>query len=474
MRPVSMSRMTHCWGPWAMVQATPRNHTGIRITAPNGGRGVDIERLLLILKEGIEPSGARRCLVARRKRSPADVVRILTGTYGHTLDPVVYTQGVSIGGRLAAREIGVTPADPTGSIRQIAESLLADPGSFIDSGPDGAALAGLTWACDLARINGDEQARKLFLAAADSFKDGGDQIPPPPAEFDFRVEDMYYVATVLGQAYCLTGNNATASCWKSTFAVVCGQACKGRTGCSTTARERGFHGDGGTDSQRSVTPRRSRTWRLIHRCVGSGEGAPNSSRSVACTRRAIGKTAAVGRLSRFVRRIERDLYARGHPSPRGASRWLDDPYAQGLNRCWNAASEAIADDGRLVDVCAGTGPQTSVREYLDRPAVSGHDDRGGAMAMWFALEMAKLARAEEGCTSHGQPVIKARRSRALLRCWIAGTSGPRFCPLTCGNGVAKGRVTARPFGYFLRQSSISEAPPARVHIDAKHGFDRRR
>ena len=75
--------------------------------------------------------------------------------------------------------------------------------------------------------------------------------------------------------------------------------------------------------------------------------------------------------------------------------WLGESYLPGLKRCWEAVSESIDDDGGLVDVCAGTGPQTSVREYLDRPAVSGLDDRGGAMAMWFALEMAKINSARE-------------------------------------------------------------------------------
>ena len=177
---------------------------GLRITAPDGDLGTEIERFLgIVNKAGIGPSGARRTLAARRKRSPSDVVQILIGTYGYTLDPVGYTQGVSIGGRLVAWETGITQDDPTGNIRRIAKSLLADPGSYLDSGPDGAALAGLTWACDLARITGDERARKLFLAAADQFEDGGDSIPPPPADVDFRVEDMFFVATVLGQAYQL-------------------------------------------------------------------------------------------------------------------------------------------------------------------------------------------------------------------------------------------------------------------------------
>ena len=73
-------------------------------------------------------------------------------------------------------------------------------------GPDGAALAGLAWACDLARITGDKQAQSLFIAAADQFEDAGEPVPPPPADDDFRVEDMFFVATVLGQAFQLTGN----------------------------------------------------------------------------------------------------------------------------------------------------------------------------------------------------------------------------------------------------------------------------
>ncbi len=375
----------------------PGTIPGIRITAPNGGRGVDIERLLSVLNEGIEPSGARRCLVARRKRSPADVVRILTSNYGYTLDPVVYTQGVSIGGRLVAWETGVTPADPTGSIRQIAESLLADPGSFIDSSPDAAALAGLTWACDLARISGDEQARKLFLATADSFKDGGDQIPPPPAEFDFRVEDMYYVATVLGQAYCLIGNNRYSqllemyirSCLRSGVQRPDGLFDHSQGARFPWGRGNGFAALGYAEAITYLAPNSPVRSDLVkahrtHLAALLAHAAPSGKQR---------------QLADFPGSYE-ELSATcmlGVALARGVRLgWLDDSYAEGLNRCWNAASEAIADDGRLVDVCAGTGPQMSVREYLDRPAVSGFDDRGGAMAMWFALEMAKLARAEEG------------------------------------------------------------------------------
>jgi len=35
---------------------------------------------------------------------------------------------------------------------------------------------------------------------------------------------------------------------------------------------------------------------------------------------------------------------------------------------------------------AGTGKQKTLRDYFDRPAINGRDDRGGAMGLLFATE----------------------------------------------------------------------------------------
>ena len=48
---------------------------------------------------------------------------------------------------------------------------------------------------------------------------------------------------------------------------------------------------------------------------------------------------------------------------------------------------ALADDGAVIDVCAGTGAGPTRRYYFDRPAVTGGDDRGGAMALLASLEV---------------------------------------------------------------------------------------
>ena len=66
--------------------------------------------------------------------------------------------------------------------------------------------------------------------------------------------------------------------------------------------------------------------------------------------------------------------------------WLDESYRPVVDRAWRALLAHVLEDGALVDVCIGTGAGPTRRYYLDRPAVNGADDRGGAMALGAALE----------------------------------------------------------------------------------------
>ena len=69
--------------------------------------------------------------------------------------------------------------------------------------------------------------------------------------------------------------------------------------------------------------------------------------------------------------------------------WLDRAtYESCVRKAWPAILARIGSDGSLIDVCEGTGKQTSLRAYLDRKAILGPDDRGGAMALLVATEMA--------------------------------------------------------------------------------------
>ena len=83
----------------------------------------------------------------------------------------------------------------------------------------------------------------------------------------------------------------------------------------------------------------------------------------------------------------------GYAMARGLRRgWLSDDFRSPVELAWQAVSERIDDVGNVVDACASTGVQQNVRDYLDRPAIYGFDDRSGGFALWFAVEMERLAR----------------------------------------------------------------------------------
>ena len=72
-------------------------------------------------------------------------------------------------------------------------------------------------------------------------------------------------------------------------------------------------------------------------------------------------------------------------------KWLEaKTYRPVVNRAWRALAAHVTESGAIIDICASTGSQANLRLYLDRPAVSGFDDRGGAMALWAALEAHEL------------------------------------------------------------------------------------
>ena len=79
---------------------------------------------------------------------------------------------------------------------------------------------------------------------------------------------------------------------------------------------------------------------------------------------------------------------------RGISRgWIDRTiYAPIMNRGWQAVAARVNADGTVTDVCSSTGAGPTKEYYSTRPVVNGSDDRGGAMALLAAIEVAESRR----------------------------------------------------------------------------------
>ena len=82
----------------------------------------------------------------------------------------------------------------------------------------------------------------------------------------------------------------------------------------------------------------------------------------------------------------------GFSIARGIERgWLPSQEFQPvLRKAWHAIKARTSQDGTLHDVCTGTGKQPAYIDYYNRTAIYGTDDRGGAMALLFALEMFRM------------------------------------------------------------------------------------
>jgi unsaturated rhamnogalacturonyl hydrolase len=70
--------------------------------------------------------------------------------------------------------------------------------------------------------------------------------------------------------------------------------------------------------------------------------------------------------------------------------WISHDYDKAVDRAWLGLLAHVNGDGTVIDVCTGTGAGPTKRYYLDRAALTGADDRGGAMALLASMEMIAL------------------------------------------------------------------------------------
>ena len=364
---------------------------GVRLTAPRHALHAELERLWSALSgTRIGPSPAGRALEARRGRSPIDVARVLASAYGHTLSPVVYTQGVAISGRLRLAELDPEGYDPVQDIASMVEPLVSTGNDPFGDEPGTPDLAGLLWGDELTRATGDGRYAGLVVDVADRYVPAAAGEAPPPSDPDFRTEDMFMNGAMLGRAFAITGDRRYID-MLTRFLLDAGvQQDDGlfwhcRSAPYYWGRGNGFAAMGFAETLTYLP-----------------EDHPDRDALLDIHRRhlrALGRLQSASGMFRQVLDFPgsyQELTATcmvGYAAARGLRRgWLDASYREMLDGCWRAASERVQDDGKIVDGCAGTGVQSSLREYLDRPAIHGFDDRTGSMAIWFATEMERLHR----------------------------------------------------------------------------------
>ena len=370
---------------------TPGTLPGLRLTTHWTGLTDALRALwaITVKDSDVPASPGRLALDARRNRTPLELARILAGRYGHALAPVNYTQGVGINGRLRLAALDEGSVSPAAEIAELIAPIAADPPAYLaDVG--GAALTGVVWAARLADYTGDEAYRRLFFYAADRFAARGEGQAPAPCDPDFRVEDMFYVGAMLGRA-CRISGDAKYADLMARFLIDGGDVQDNsglfkhaRSAPQFWSRGNGFAALGYSEALTYLPEEHPARPELLQRHRRHLDALLRRQQPWGTFGELVDVPGAWGELT--------STCMVGYALARGLrTGWLTDGdaggYLAGLNACWRAVSERVDDDGGVVDGCVSTGVMPDLRAYLNRAAVSGHDDRTGSMALWFACEM---------------------------------------------------------------------------------------
>ncbi len=379
--------------PAALGAGTPNQLgavPGLCLTTSSDALTAQLEHLWSALTQtaDVTASPARRALDTRRARTPLQIARTLAGAYGYTLDPVVYTQGMAIRGRLQLYRLDPTSPSPLDDLTRLAEPFVSGAKSPLDDNAGTPALGGFVWGIDLADATGDQRYADLLIQMANRYQPGVDGGTPPPSDPTFRTEDMAMNSMLLGRAYERTGESRYLDLMTPFLLNANIQQADGffwhcRTAPYYWGRGNGFAALGYCEAL-SYVP----------------EGHRDRAPLLAIHQRHIEAMLACQHPSGMLPEVLNFpgsyqeftvtcmlAYAIARGMRRG---WFDSGYQAALDLAWQGITERIDETGGIVDACTNTGVQEDLRAYLDRPAVFGRDDRSGSFALWLALEMAQL------------------------------------------------------------------------------------
>ncbi|MEP6538300.1 MAG: glycoside hydrolase family 88 protein [Bryobacteraceae bacterium] len=334
---------------------------------------------LVAAAAGKPPSPARLELQRRVARTPLEVATQLGLKYGHSLDEVVYIPAVALIGRIRLGEVK--------DVQRIVEPYASGAKPTLDK-PTSSHFPGHLVFGELAHVTHDPRYVDLVRRAADfAFDQKGNPLEAMPLHNEMS-DAVFMGGPILAQAGTLTGDEK--------YFDMCVRHIEFML--KLNLRPDGLH---------RHSPLNAAAW-------GRGNGFPALGIALSLSELPDGHPGFAKLLAAF--RAHMEALAR-HQDPGGAWHevidvpgsyreltatcmiafamargvrlgWLDRAaYDPMIRKAWTAAKSRMAADGKLVDVCTGTGKQKSLQDYLDRTAILGEDPRGGAMGLLLATEM---------------------------------------------------------------------------------------
>lgn len=338
-------------------------------------------------KSPLPKSPARLELEKRAARTPREIANQLLEVYGKKLDQVAYIPALAVVGRIRYDLMHADSKAYSSVVEKAIEPYLSGAKPTIDGKAGGSGIAGHLLFGEIAELTGDKRCIELVLAAANlAFDKDGKPLEAMPTHTEMS-DAVFMGCPILAQAGGLSGDEKYyAMCLKHLRFME--KLCLRKDGLyrhspldeAAWGRGNGFPALGLCWSLDEMPESFAGRAEILaaHRahlaallpyqdatgCWHQVIDKPESYREFTCTAMiayAMMRGVRLGRLE-------------------------EKRFAPAIEKAWEALKLRIAADGSLVDVCTGTGKQKSLRDYYDRPAILGRDDRGGAMALMVTTE----------------------------------------------------------------------------------------
>jgi unsaturated rhamnogalacturonyl hydrolase len=374
-----------------MKSLTPRRKDAEKHWDAFSGASASLRELCLPLVLALPFSVS---VAVSQDRPPRQVAEELAKVYGRKLDQVAYIPALPLVAKLRLSELTGDDAHRAEVAKIVASFLVGEKSPVPKNGSEQAGH--LIFAELAARANGNDRERWIALckAAADQiFDQNGKALPIMP--FHSEMSDAVFMAgPILAATGKLTGERKYFDAAATHFA-----------------------------SMRKLCLRSDGIYRhspLCEAAWGRGNGFPALGVSWALSEWPDDHPAKNDLIAEFQKHMAAlkpyqdpktgcwhqvidhpesyDEYSCtcmiGLAMQRGIRRgWLEkSQYQPCVDWAWRAIQERTSADGKLVNVCTGTGKQKTLEDYFQRPAINGLDDRGGAMGLMFTTELMAAAK----------------------------------------------------------------------------------
>ena len=323
-----------------------------------------------------------------RKKISLNLALIISKIYGNVFDEIIYTKGVGISGKIRFAEINNEVGTTIKKVNDIVSTIPEH--QINDNQHSGQNFSGYVWAEDFLRTTNENNYMEILVEFSKKYSPNHKSTLPYTCDPTYRSEDIFFSSSVLGRVYKYTKESKFSNILSNYLINIPTQTKDGlfmhnlESGWNW-GRSNGFAAIGYSEALTYLYDNKNKTEfaDILEKHILQIEALVKIQNEDGTWMQVLNEKSSYHEFS--------VTCMLGYALARGIRMgWLDPKFSESLNNAFDGIASRIDKTGKIKKVCVGTGVQNSLKEYLNRPAISGFDHRGGSLLLWFLTEFILL------------------------------------------------------------------------------------